>query len=130
MGALGYLMEKDDYDPDNDLKKINKDPKKFQIGIMLSLIEHGSVILLAILLFIAFSPYNIILGIILIISRTGEGLIQFYNEPSYWKLINISRQYLDANGTEKDSLSASALTIFKTKDAGLFLLGTYLSIKQ
>ena len=116
MGALGYLMEKDDYDPDANLKKINKDPKKFQIGIMLSLIEHGSVILLAILLFIAFSPYNIILGIILIISRTGEGLIQFYNEPSYWKLINISRQYIHANGTEKDSMSASALTIFKTKD--------------
>ena len=116
MGALGYLMEKDDYNPETDLNKINKDPKNFKIGIMLSIIEHGSVIVLAILLFIAFSPYNIILGIVLIISRIGEGLIQFYNEPSYWKLIKIARQYVDASGTEKDTLSGSALTIFKTKD--------------
>jgi hypothetical protein len=27
VGAFGYLMEKDDYDPDADLKKINKNPK-------------------------------------------------------------------------------------------------------
>jgi hypothetical protein len=116
MGALGYLMEKDDYDPETDLNKINKNPKKFQIGVVLALIEHGSVIALAILLFIAFSPYNIILGIVLIISRTGEGLIQFYNEPSYWKLIKISRQYSDAKGSEKNSLSDSARSIFNAKD--------------
>lgn len=64
MGALGYLMEKDDYDPDADLQKINKNPKNFQISIMLALIEHGSVIALTIMLFIVFSPYNIILGIV------------------------------------------------------------------
>jgi hypothetical protein len=33
MGAFGYLIEKDDYDPDFDFKKINKNPKKFKIGI-------------------------------------------------------------------------------------------------
>ena len=37
MGAVGYLMEKDDYDPDADLKKINNNPKKFKIGIGLAL---------------------------------------------------------------------------------------------
>ncbi|MFE3845347.1 DUF4386 domain-containing protein [Thermoplasmatota archaeon] len=116
MGALGYLMEKDDYSPDANLKKINNDPKKFQIGITLALIEHGSVIALTILLFISFSPYNIILGIILLISRSGEGLIQFYNEPSYWKLIKIARQYSDAKGSEKNSLSDSARSIFNAKD--------------
>ena len=44
MGALGYLMEKDDYNADADLQKINKNPKNFQISIVLALIEHGSVI--------------------------------------------------------------------------------------
>jgi hypothetical protein len=116
MGALGYLMEKDDYDPDADLKKINKDPKKFQISIVLALIEHGSVVALAILLFIVFSTYNIILGIVWAICRTGEGLIQFYNEPKYWRLIKIARQYSGAGGAEKKSLSDSARTIFKAKD--------------
>jgi len=116
MGALGYLMEKDDYDPDADLQKINKNPKKFQISIVLALIEHGSVIALTIMLFIAFGPYNIILGIVWTIFRTGEGLIQYINEPNYWKLINIARKYSLTSGAEKTSLSDLARSIFKTKD--------------
>jgi len=115
MGALGYLMEKDDYDQDADLQKINKNPEKFKIGIVLALIEHGCVIALTIMLFIAFSPYNIILGIVWAIFRTGEGLIQFINEPNYWGLINIAKQY-SGSDAEKNSLSDSARTIFKTKD--------------
>ena len=117
MGALGYLMEKDDYDPDADLQKINKNPKKFKISIVLALIEHGSVIALTMMLFIAFSPYNIMLGIVWAIFRIGEGLIQFYNERNYWGLINIARQYSGSSGAEKNSLSDLALTIFKTKDS-------------
>jgi hypothetical protein len=116
MGAFGYLMEKDDYDPDKDLKKIAKSLKKFKIGIGLALIEHGCVIALTVLLFIAFSSYNLMLGIVLVIFRTGEGLIQFYNEPFYWKLIDIARKYSSASGAEKKSLSDSALKIFKGKD--------------
>ena len=116
MGALGYLMEKDDYDSDADMQKINKNPRRFQTSIMLALIEHGSVIALTILLFIAFSPYNLILGIVWTIFRTGEGLIQYINEPNYWKLINIARQYSGSSGAEKRSLSDLARSIFKTKD--------------
>jgi len=116
MGALGYLMEKDDYDPDIDLQKINKNPKKFKTSIMLALIEHGSVIALTIMLFIAFGPYNIILGIVWTICRIAEGLIQFHNEPKYWGLINIAKQYSSVSGSEKNSLSDLARTIFTTKD--------------
>jgi len=116
MGALGYLMEKDDYDPDADLQKINKNPSRFQAGIMLALIEHGSVITLTMVLFIAFSTYNPALGIVWTIFRTGEGLIQYVNEPNYWKLINIAKQYSLASGAEKNSLSDLARSIFKTKD--------------
>jgi hypothetical protein len=116
MGAFGYLMEKDDYEPDKDLKKINKNPKNFKIGIGLALIEHGCVIALTILLFIAFSSYSILLGVVWSIFRTGEGLIQFYNEPCYWKLINIAKQYSASSSIEKKSLSESARSIFIGKD--------------
>ena len=104
MGALGYLMEKDDYDSDADLQKINKNPRKFKISIVLALIEHGSVIALTIMLFIVFSSYNIILGIVWTTFRIGEGLIQFYNEPNYWGLLNIARQYSGTSGAEKNSV--------------------------
>ena len=116
MGALGYLMEKDEYDADADLQKINHNPKKFKIGIGLALIEHGCVIALTLLLFIAFSSINILLGIVLVVFRLGEGLIQFYNEPFYWKLINIAKKYSAATATEKKSLSDSTRSIFKGKD--------------
>jgi len=116
MGALGYLMEKDDYDPDANLQKINKDPNKFKISIVLALIEHGSVIVLTVLLFITFSPYSLMLGIVWLIFRTGEGLIQFINEPNYWKLVNIADQYTGTNDAEKNSLIDLARSIFKTKD--------------
>jgi len=116
MGTFGYLMEKDDYDPDADLKKINKNPKRFKIGIGLALVEHGCVILLTILLFIISSPYSILLGIVLLIFRIGEGLIQYINEPNYWKLINIAKQYSDSSGAENNSLIDLAQKIFKTKD--------------
>ncbi len=116
VGAFGYLMEKDDYDPNADLKKINKNPQKFKIGIGLAIIEHSCVIILAILLFIISNPYSMLLAIILLIFRTLEGLIQHINEPNYWKLINIAKQYSEANEVEKKSLRNLAQTIFKTKD--------------
>jgi hypothetical protein len=114
MASFGYKMEKEDYNPDADLKEINNNPKKFKTGITLALIEHGSVIALTILLFIAFSSYNIILGIIWLIFRTVEGLIQFINEPNYYGLLNIAKQY-SSNSSEKEALSNLAKNIFKTK---------------
>ena len=68
------------------------------------------------MLFTVFSPYNLILGIVCIIFRIGEGLIQYINEPHYWGLLNIAKQYSGSNGAEKASLSELARTIFKTKD--------------
>jgi hypothetical protein len=117
MGALGYLMEKEDYDADADLQKIDRNPRKFRLSIVLALIEHGCVIALAVALFNAFGPYNLALGIVWTIFRTGEGLIQFHNERNYWKLINLARRHSGSSGAEKTLLSESARTIFKAKDA-------------
>lgn len=116
MGALGYLMEKDDYDPDADLLKISSNPKRFRTGIALALTEHGCVIALALLLFGVFAHLNMMLGVVWAICRTGEGLIQFYNEPSYWRLLRTAGQYSGARGASKTSLSDSARAIFEAKE--------------
>ncbi len=98
------------------LQKINKDPKKFKIGTILILIEHTFIIFLAIMLFIAFSPYNIILGITWTIFRITEASIQIYNKKSYWKLLNIAKQYSETSGIKKEALSDLAQSILKTKN--------------
>ncbi|MCP8310830.1 MAG: hypothetical protein L6N94_04970, partial [Candidatus Methylarchaceae archaeon HK01M] len=59
---FGYSVISD-LDSDTKLQEINKDSKRFKIGTVLALIEHGSVIALAIMLFLAFNPYNIILAV-------------------------------------------------------------------
>jgi hypothetical protein len=113
--ALGYKAEIGDSDA--ELQRINNNPKKFQISIGLALIHNVIVITLTILLFIAFSSYNIILAIVWTIFRIGEGLILSYNDKNYWGLLNIARKYSGTSGTEKSSLSDLARTITKTKSS-------------
>ena len=126
---FGYKVVSD-LDSDAKLQEINKDPKKFKIGTVLALIEHGTIIALAIMLFLAFNPYNITLAVIWTISRITEGLIDFYNEKNYWGLLNIARQYSSSSGAEKKSLSELGRSILKTKNSVfafaqiLFSIGT------
>ena len=120
-----------DVDSDTQLKKINKNPTKFKISIVLILIEHFSIVSLAVTLFIAFSPYNIILGIVWFIFRTGEGLIQIYDKKNYWGLLNLAEKYSDTSGPEKDALIDLGSSILKTKSSRfsfaqiLFSIGTF-----
>jgi hypothetical protein len=119
-----------DLDSDAMLQKINNDPRKFKISVVLALIEHVSIVSLAVMLFIAFSPYNIILAVVWTISRIGEALIQIYNKKNYWGLLNIARQYSGTSGAEKNTLIDLGRSILKTKNSSftfaqiLFSIGT------
>lgn len=119
-----------DLDADTKLQQINNDPKKFKISVVLILIEHGSIIALAVLLFFTFSPYNIILAVVWTVFRIGEGLIQIYNKRNYWGLFNIARQYSGNSGVEKNELIDLGLNILKSKNTSfriaqiLFSIGT------
>ncbi len=113
---FGYSVFSD-LDSETKLQEINRDPKKFKIGILLAFIEHGTIIALAITLFLAFNPYNITLAIIWTISRITEGLVNFYNGKRYWGLLNIARQYLNNSGTNKESVIEFGRRILKTKNS-------------
>lgn len=114
--ALGYKVETS-YS-ETWLQKINDDPKKFQLSIGLALIHNVSVITLTIILFIVFGPpYNIILGIVLLICRMGEGLILIYNDKNYGGFLKIARQYSSTSGAEKSSLSNLARSITETNSS-------------
>lgn len=130
MAAFGNKTEIGDYDSNAKLQQINDDPRKFKIGIVVGLIEHLSIIGLAIMLFIAFSSYSIMLGIVWIIFRTGEASIFIYNETKYWGLHKIARQYAGTSGAEKDALSDLGRVVLQTRNARynfaliLFSIGT------
>ena len=126
---FGYITY-NDLDSDAKLPKIHDDPKKFKIGFALILTEHFNIIALSIMLFIAFSSYSLILGIVWITFRIGEGLIQIYYKKNYWRLLNIARQYPGTSDAEKNSLTELGRSILKTKSSSfsfaqiLFSIGT------
>ena len=110
----GFFYKYGDVDSEDRLKKINNNPNKFKISIVLILISSVGVFALTLMLFILFSPYNIILGVIWTIFRIGEFLILMYNEKTSCGLINIARQYSGSSGAEKKSLCDLGRTIFQT----------------
>ena len=78
---FGY-KQMNELESDAKLQKIANDPKKFKISVVLILIEHGSIIALAVMMFVAFSPYNLILGIVWTFSRIFEGVFQIYHKKT------------------------------------------------
>ena len=130
MAVFGNKIEIISIDSDAKLQMINEHPNIFKIGIGLGLIEHFSIIALAIMLFIVFSHYNILLGIVWTIFRIGEGSLFIYNETKFWGLLNMARQYPAASDAEKKSLVDSANSIFQSRKSRynfaiiLFSIGT------
>jgi hypothetical protein len=133
---LVFASERFGYITYNELKseaklpKIHDDPKKFKTGFVLILIEHLNIIALAIMLFIAFSSYSLMLAVVWLIFRIGEGLIQIYYKKNYWKILNIAKQYPGTSDAEKNSLIDKGRSILKTKSSSfsfaqiLFSIGT------
>lgn len=99
------------------LQKINEDPKKFEISFVLLIIEHITIVVLAIMLFMAFSSFNVILGVIWVTFRGGEGLLNIYGKKNYWGLSNLARQYSNASSAEKNELIDLGSSILDTKNS-------------
>ena len=122
--TLGNLNAK------TQLQKVTNSPRNFKISVVLILIEHLSIISLAITLFIAFNSYNLILGFVWCISRIVEALVQIYDKKNYWSLLNLATIYSDTSDTEKSTLIDSSRNILKTKELRfaiaqiLFFIGT------
>lgn len=119
-----------DLESEATLQWINEHQNKFKTGVVLILIEHVCIIVLATMLFIAFSQYNMALAVVWTIFRIGEGLIQIYYKKNYWGLLNIARQYSGAIGAERNALIDLGHIILKTKSSSfsfaqlLFSVGT------
>jgi uncharacterized membrane protein len=113
------------------LQSISNDPKKFKISVFLIVLEHICIIILAISLFIVFGQYNLILGVIWMISRIMEGLIQIYNKRDYWSLHDLAKKYSQISDLEKETLIESGRKILKSKNFNfsisqiLFSIGTF-----
>lgn len=119
MAVFGYILEPTPkhFESDTKLQSFSSDPKKFKLSVVFALIEHSCVIILPIMLFLAFSHYNIVIGIIWMIFRIIEGSVQVYIEKDYYGLLNISKKYSTSIDTEKKALFDSYRSILKVKSS-------------
>jgi hypothetical protein len=100
---------------EKELQTINENPKRFQKGIGLAIIHNILVIILAIMLFIAFSHYSIMLGIIWMVCRIGEGSILSYNDKHYLGFLGLAEKYSCSNDDEKKSIIDLAFNLNNEK---------------
>lgn len=105
-----------DFNSDAKLQGIVDNPKRFRLSVYFALVEHGAIITLAVVLFIAFSSYNLIIGSIWLLARSMEGLIVFNNEKNYWGLLTLSKQYSDSSGHESQRVSDVGRSILVMKE--------------
>ena len=119
-----------DLDSEAKLKKINENPKKFRISVILLIIENVTIIALSIMLFIAFRSYSLVLGILWVVFRIAESSIQLYDKKNYWGLLNIAKEYAEVNNERKNESIDAGLSSLKRKiniftiSQILFSLGT------
>ena len=106
----------------------NSNPIRFQRRMVLAFIEHITIIALAILVCLAFGPYNMILAIVWTTFRIVEGLIQIYMDVSFWQIRVIARQYSGMSGAEQKSFSNLGRIIFQTKVSRFTLAMVFWSI--
>jgi hypothetical protein len=114
-GRFGYETFSE-LDSDAQLQKIGKNPKKFKMGFAFIFIEHVAIICLAITLFVAFNPTNLMLAVVWVIARTAEALIQIYTKRDYWGLLGLATKYSVSSGAEKKALSDVGLRVLKKKN--------------
>ena len=126
-GRFGYQTF-NDLNVELKLKKIAKNPKKFKTGFTFIVIEHFAIIVLAVMLFFAFSSFSIVLAVVWTVSRTLEALIQIYFKKSYWGLLKLTNQYSCASESEKSSIVDCACGILKTKNTVFFATQLLFSI--
>ena len=101
------------------LSKVAASDKKFRIGVVIDLISHVSVIALAGLLYIAFSPYGQPLALIGTLWRVTEGTIVALGEVNNFVLLAVAQKFNSATGAVMVTLETLGRTRIVAEESGL-----------
>lgn len=103
----------------NDLGAVAEGGKKFRVSIVVDLISHVSIIALAGLLYLAFSPYNKSLALVGTLWRVAEGTIIAFNEINNIMLLAVAQKFISATNAETGVLETIGRTLIQTEGWGL-----------
>jgi hypothetical protein len=120
--ALSKALEGAPLDPENmpnALGAVTEGGRKFRIGIVIDLVSHVSIIALAGLLYLAFSPYNKSLALVGTLWRVSEGTIIALNEVNGVLFLAVAQKFASATGVEGIALETIGRTLIQAEDWGL-----------
>jgi hypothetical protein len=115
-------------DSDTKLQEIGQNPRKFRIAATLVFVEHVTIVALAVSLFIAFGTYNLMLGIVWLLARSAEALVQMYNKSKYWGLLSLAEQYSKASGNQREAVASRGRGILRSKNSTFILAQILFSV--
>ena len=122
----------DPEDVPNTLGAVAEGGRRFQLGIVLDLVSHVSVVALAGALYLAFSPHNRSLALLGTLWRVAEGVIIAFNEVNSVVLLAVAQKFVSATGAEAVALETMGRTLITGGRLGLqdwlafFALGSLL----
>ena len=105
-------------DVPSTLNKVAANSQKFRISVIVDLISHVSIIALAGLLYIAFSPYNQTLALLGTLFRVAEGTIIALSETSSLVLLDVSHRSVSAADAQVEALESMGRTVISMGDWG------------
>jgi hypothetical protein len=108
----------DPEDVPGTLGKLAANGKKFRLSVVIDLISHVSIIALAALLYIAFSPYNQTLALIGSLWRVAEGTIIALTEASNFVLLDVSQKSASAMGAQAAALESMGRIVISMEQWG------------
>ena len=108
----------DPADMPGTLGKVAAENKKIRLSVVIDLISHVSIIALAALLFIAFSPYNRSLALMGTLWRVAEGTILALNEGNKLVLLDLSQKSASATGVQAVALESMGRMLISMEQWG------------
>jgi len=122
----------DGEDVTNTLRAVAKSGKKYRTSIVFDLVSHVSIVVLAGVLYLAFSPYNRSLALMGTVLRVAEGTIIAFNEVNNIILLAVAQKFVSAAGAEATALETMGRSLVLAEHWGykiglaFFALGSLL----
>jgi hypothetical protein len=120
--ALSQALATSSLDPADvpgSLNDVAENDKKFRLGIVIDLISHISIVALAAMLYLVFSPFNQTLALIGTLLRVAEGAILALNEISNLVFLEVSQKFVSATGAQAIALESMGRMLISTERSGM-----------